>query len=491
MWRNLSIFAPRAFYCATRKIAGLQDTGQKHNNMATITAFIRVSTKKAKQANVRFRLRDGRAVSLVYASKIQVKPDFWDAKKEGIKAKAMMMPDERAAIETAIRETKNLISKLYAAQEDKAAATSSWLRDAIDRAQHPEKYEEKPRSFIEQYAYFIECRDISEIRKRAYRVMTRDLQRYELYRRHITGPRDFTLTFDGVTADTLRDFDKFLQKEHEFFTKDEETGAIVCAPEYKPIYDAVPECRTPEQRGQNTRSEIFSRIRTFYNWAIDNGLTNNNPFLHFKIRAQIYGDPYYLFTEEIEKLYNTDLSKRPALAIQRDIFVFQSNIGCRVGDLYSLTKNSIIDGAVEYIPHKTKEGRPTTTRVPLTPTAAEIIERYKDNPGPELLPFISSQKYNKAIKEFFKLAGLTRPVTILNPTTRESEIKPLDEIASSHLARRNFAGNNYRSGIQKEVICAMTGHSPNSRAFNRYYKVDEKMKTDAILKVFGSIGSKK
>ena len=458
--------------------------------MATITAFIRESTKRPKEVNIRFRIRDGRAIQLFFVSDITVKPEIWDPKKEGIKAKAIIPAADRAAIETAIRETKNQLSKLYSGLQDKEAATSSWLKEAMERAQNPEKYEAKPRTFVEQYDYFIDTRDISDIRKRAYRVMSRDLRRYELYKRNITGPRNFALTFDGVTADTLRDFDKFLQTEHEYFKRDEETGQFVCDPIYKPIYDAVPESRTPEPRGQNTRSEIFSRIRTFYYWAIDNGLTNNNPFRHFKIKAQIYGDPYYLFTEEIEQLYRTDLSHRRALAVQRDIFVFQSYIGCRVGDLIKLTKNSVINGAVEYIAHKTKEGRPKTTRVPLSPTAAEVVERYKDTPGPALLPFISAQKYNKAIKDIFTIAGITRPVTILNPTTREPEIKPLNEIASSHLARRNCAGNLYRSGLQKEVICAITGHSENSRAFTRYIGVDEEMKKAAIMQVFGASPSK-
>ena len=53
----------------------------KGEDMATVTAFIRVSTKKTKEANVRFRLRDGRAVQLLYASDLTVNPDYWNQKK--------------------------------------------------------------------------------------------------------------------------------------------------------------------------------------------------------------------------------------------------------------------------------------------------------------------------------------------------------------------------------------------------------------------------
>ena len=40
----------------------------------------------------------------------------------------------------------------------------------------------------------------------------------------------------------------------------------------------------------------------------------------------------------------------PGLDVQRDIFVFQCFIGCRVGDLMKMTKANIINGAIEYVP---------------------------------------------------------------------------------------------------------------------------------------------
>ena len=65
-----------------------------------------------------------------------------------------------------------------------------------------------------------------------------------------------------------------------------------------------------------------------------------------------------------------------------------------------MTKNSIIGNAIEYVPRKTKEGRPVTVRVPLNTTAQEIIRRYAENEGDTLLPFITEQKYNYAIKKY-------------------------------------------------------------------------------------------
>lgn len=97
-----------------------------------------------------------------------------------------------------------------------------------------------------------------------------------------------------------------------------------------------------------------------------------------------------------------------------------------------------------------------------------------------LFPFISAQKYNEAIKEILTACGITRMVTILNPTTGEQEQRPLNEIASSHMARRTFIGNLYRKVQDPNLIGSLSGHAEGSRAFARYRDIDETMKKDTV-----------
>ena len=131
-----------------------------------------------------------------------------------------------------------------------------------------------------------------------------------------------------------------------------------------------------------------------------------------------YGTPFYLTLDERNLIADYDLSAHPQLAIQRDIFIFQCLIGCRGSDLLKMTQDNIINEAIEYIPHKTKDERPIVVRVPLNERAKAIIDKYKGiNPKDKLLPFISAQKYNDDIKEIFRLCGITRSVTVLNSTT--------------------------------------------------------------------------
>ena len=95
----------------------------------------------------------------------------------------------------------------------------------------------------------------------------------------------------------------------------------------------------------------------------------------------MYGPPIYITVDERKKVYSTDFSFDPALEKQRDIFVFQCLVGCRISDLYRMTKRSIIDGAVEYMPRRAKDGNPVVVRVPLLTATKEILDKYKDLPA--------------------------------------------------------------------------------------------------------------
>lgn len=438
--------------------------------MSSVAAFIRISTKKVERANVRFRLRDGRGVQLFYKSEIEVNPALWDGDKQTIKAKVIYNEVKRAAFNNSIAERKNIILKAYNAEPNKPSLTSELLATKIDMFLNPDKYLPAggtAQTFFETFTEFLEKHKLSDVRKNNYQVVLRVLQRYELYTTKTTS-KPFKLNLDTITALTLHNIEDFLRKE---FT--------ICK-EMPEIYEAVPESRIPQPRGQNTINGIFTKIRTFFLWSIDAGKTINNPFRGFTVEECVYGTPYYISIDERNKLYKTDLSQRPQLAIQRDIFVFQCLIGCRVNDLYKMTTANIISGAVEYIPRKTRDGRPLTVRVPLNTTAKEILSRYPVNKGGRLLPYISEQKYNIAIKESFKLAELTRMVTVVNPTTREEDKRPLNEIASSHLARRCFIGNLYKQVKDPNLVGALSGHKEGSKAFARYREIDEGMKIDLV-----------
>jgi integrase len=231
--------------------------------------------------------------------------------------------------------------------------------------------------------------------------------------------------------------------------------------------------------GGNTIISELKRFEAFISYARKHGWTKVNPYENFTIGTEVYSDPVFIdFETERDKLINAEINA-PHLSRVRDIFIMQSYIGCRVGDLTKLTKSSIIKGNIEYIASKSKDQKPRVIKVPLMPKALEILAKY-DEPDGRLLPFISNNNYNIYLKELFKLVGLDRMVTVPDKKTRETVHMPLHEYVSTHMARRAFIGNLHRNGVKNEIIARMSGHAPNSRAFARYYNINEEDMIKAI-----------
>ena len=228
---------------------------------------------------------------------------------------------------------------------------------------------------------------------------------------------------------------------------------------------------------------LFGLMRAFYRWCRDQEQTTNDPFAKYNGKTiEVYGTPYYITLEERDRIADYYLSANPSLEAQRDIFIFQCLIGCRVSNLMAMTPESIINGAIEYMPQKTKGERPQVVRVPLNARAQALVAKYagRDNLNGKLFPFISSQKYNVAIKKIFMACGVNRMVTVLNPTTGAEEKRPLNEIASSHLARRTFIGNLYKKVKDPNLVGSLSGHKEGSKAFARYRDIDEDMKKELV-----------
>jgi integrase len=59
-------------------------------------------------------------------------------------------------------------------------------------------------------------------------------------------------------------------------------------------------------------------------------------------------------------------------------------------------------------------------------------------------------------------------------------IRPINEVASSHLARRCFVGNMYKKAKDQNLVAELSGHKQNSKAFARYREIDEEMRQELV-----------
>lgn len=357
--------------------------------------------------------------------------------------------------------------------------TKDFLETLIDKFHHPENYmkEEKVKemTFFDYFEMFIDIQKSEWPRKHCL-VLKHGLQRYELYRK-FQKKRPYSLN--------VHTFDLEMLKDLEFFLRNEDKIALTYPQIYEMKLVDMPSKRKttkPVGKGSNSIVGMFKRLRGFFNWMNEKEYSRSQPFKEYTgTRTEVYGTPYYLTIAERDAIADFDFSANPALGVQRDIFIFQCLIGCRVSDLLEMTSTSIINGAIEYMPQKTKGKRPEVVRVPLNARAKTLVDKYEgvDAEG-RLFPFISAQKYNNAIKKIFTKAGITRIVLVLNSATGKEEKHPLNEIASSHIARRTFVGNLYKKVKDPNLVGALSGHKDGSKAFARYRTIDDDIKQELV-----------
>lgn len=313
--------------------------------------------------------------------------------------------------------------------------------------------------FWDKWDDFLETHRVSDLRKKQYRSTRNHLERFQQQTNN-------KLSFETITPHLLADFEIFLLND---------------SPDKKE-YENLKKNKIPRQKSQNSVSGILKRFRAFLSWCIlpQNGaVIKENPFSSYQLKGEVYGAPICMTKEERDYLYETEIADE-RLARVRDIFCFQCFVGCRVGDLITFTKDDIIDNVLTYYPNKTKAENRTPARVPLSAKAKKILTKY-DLPDGRLLPYISDQKYNKYLKELFQKMELNRMVTRFNALTMQKEQITLWQVASSHLARRTFIHILHRN-VKDSVIASMSGHVKGSKAFDRYYDVDDNTRQEAIDK---------
>lgn len=462
--------------------------------MAQTNYYIGKTTNSAGESEINLRLYVSRDIRLRIGSGIWLDRKRW-GKKNDINIPIIQGEERELLLEkrNKLKALTDVLEQEINTSTDKTAITREYLEKIVKRFHKPTKAKrEFEKSFFDVIDTYLAAHKLSENRLKNFRVLARCLHRFELYKRK-DGSRGFTLSFANLTPELLRQIEDFLLDEKSVFLQYPEiyeqypysAKVAVKTPKRKRPStldehgNEVPK-GMPKPRGQNSVADMLTRFRAFVLWAIDNGYTVNNPFRHFSIGEIVYGTPIYISNEERTQLLETDLSDDKEVETQRDIFVFQCLVGCRVSDLYKMTYRSIINDAIEYIPRKTKEDRPITVRVPLNDTARKLIAKYQDYSRDTLFPFNTEQDYNRKIKEAFRRAGLDRTVTVLDQQTRQEVQRPLHEVASSHMARRTFIGNIYKKVKDPNLVGALSGHKEGSKAFARYRTIDDDIKKELI-----------
>lgn len=425
--------------------------------MATIKAFIRSSGKKAF---IRLRLSDGRGVTFYGKTSIEINPQWWNPEKEEIKARLLLPGDfSREAINLKVDTAKRQALEYYNANRSEELSPD-WITSLLDGTLQKAK---RSDDICSMFDTFVKERTVSPGRRAHLVTLLAELKRFSL----INGKQYTPDTFPDV-----KQFETFLFNEHELQT--------LYPSVYKDIRSKV------EQRSANTVIGKLKILASFFAYLRQKKITTADPVPRGSIAAEVYSEPLPLTTDELNHLISFN-GLSPEMSRVRDMFCLQCFTGCRVGDFMRLTRSNLTDDILTYIPAKTARQDPKRVYVPLPEQAFAIIERF-GFPDGYLVPRLSltgKTGYNKRLKQLLPLCGIDRPVTVLDPLTRQPVMKMMSELMTTHTARRTFINCNYAETQDPALISKMTGHSENSRAFNRYRTIDQDLLRKQIKKVFG------
>jgi len=193
----------------------------------------------------------------------------------------------------------------------------------------------------------------------------------------------------------------------------------------------------------NTTLKYLSNLRKIVNSCIKNAWLTKDPFFGFKMSKQeVVRD--FLTEEEIQRLLSKDFGN-VRLNQVRDIFLFSCFTGLAYIDAKRLKRKDVVIGidGEKWIFTKRKK-TDTATRVPLLPTALQIMDRYKDHRHCQiedsLLPIPSNAKLNAYLKEIADICGIQKHLTF-------------------HIARHTFATTvTLNNGVPIETVSKMLGH---------------------------------
>ncbi len=440
-------------------------------------------------SSICFRVRE-KGVDIKAVSPLAVYSKYWDNDALAYRRTTVVPAEEQKRIPQQIAAVIAEINRSF----DAGKANGDWLRQTIGDALQPARaYERKHPTMLARIQEYWETHDGAASTRTNILDFERKITRYQAYRREIDSEADFTLFVERLTLEDMNDFRDYLVNEHRL------------REEHPQFYAQFGRSRYHHKAISNTTLvNTMNMYCMFLHWCKKMRYTDSDLYKLYGCKSPVYGDPFYLTIEERNTLYDADLSQQPHLALVRDIFVFHCFIGCRVGELYRLTRDNIKEGFLEYMPQKTKKCQAKIVRVPLHEKAKAILARYPENavdearnvgnvpkrkgrhprdpkdPSKQLLPFLPIARYNAGIKELLKHCGIDRMVTLLDTHGLATVQKPLYEVATSHTARKTFVGNLYKQVPDPNLIASMSGHQDGSRAFARYRSIDDEMKRKLV-----------
>lgn len=228
----------------------------------------------------------------------------------------------------------------------------------------------------------------------------------------------------------------------------------------------------------NTFGKQIKTLKTFLNLATEKGVNQNLKYKSKLFKAtQENVDHIYLTEEELDRLYNLELSSKKYLDRTRDLFLIGCHTGLRFSDFTQLKKENFqrLNNSFVFVVRTNKTNEKVVIPV------KQVVKRIWDKYEGELPKAISNQKMNVYVKELAELAGITDTVSIKRTSGKDvrKTTNKKCKFVSTHTARRTFATNAYLSGVPAISIMKFTGHRTEI-SFMKYIKVSQERNAELL-----------
>ena len=221
---------------------------------------------------------------------------------------------------------------------------------------------------------------------------------------------------------------------------------------------------------KNTIAKHIQNLKSVLNAATEDGKNTNLIFRSKKFKKETEeSDSIALKDNELNEIFDIDLSNNPKLDRVRDLFIVGCRTGLRFSDYQYINSESFKNGFIYLRDDKNH----TAVVIPLDEQVILIRKKYQGKTDNALPRPISNQKFNDYVKEVCKLIPSMHEIEVIKKTVggkSVTEKKPRYELCSSHTARRTFATINYKRGIPIYSIMAVTGHK-TEKSFLKYVKI--------------------
>ena len=426
--------------------------------MERITLYCRPTSARGT-TNLRFRVTNGRAVTMYYSTGRKIPNEQLAAfTPEGTIRPRVTVYNPKLKAE--IEEYFAAINAAYNHMKIKGMdMRSEVLQAEVDKILNPESTEailhpNGDETFVQRFRRYVEeaFRDgiIGDHRHMHYDAMVRRMERFL----HIKGHSQLMPAQFDVKM--LMDYRQFVSDEYLYVSQ------------YPKLYQKDGRKRYPTKRiSNNSVIHEMKGLRAFLNELENTDEIFKSPFRkisreRFKAMMRAKNDePFFLRKAELKMIIETEVPQE--LQMAKDIFVLNCCIGARISDFFSFTMDKVSvspEGIpyIHYIPHKTMKEMETMVEIktPLVRIAYDIVMKTKLDFNQQNANYTIAV-YNRELRKLLKFCGLDRPVSKFNETKGENEYFPLYELASSRLARKTHVDimnkvqiNAYVAGLHAE-----------------------------------------